>query len=83
MFKEKLNVVEDVVKSVVEERRKIILNIIKENNKITAKNIANLLETTERTIQRDLKILKELEQIERIGADSTGHWKIIIKDNKK
>ncbi|MFK5879874.1 MAG: ATP-binding protein [Flavobacteriaceae bacterium] len=88
LFKEKLNVVDNVVDDVVDnvvddtikERRKKIIKIIEGNNRLTAKAIAKVLGTTERTIQRDLKKMKELEQIERIGADNTGYWQIINKN---
>ena len=83
LFKEKLpvivNVVEDVVEDVVEIRRGEIIQILKTKPKATAKIISSILGATERTIQRDLKILKDLNKIKRIGADKIGHWVVIKK----
>lgn len=77
LFKEKLKTKNNVVDNVVDVRREKIINILNTKSKATAKLIAVLLNSTERTIQRDLKKLKELKRIKRVGADKTGHWKVI------
>ncbi len=70
---EKLNVVENVV----ENRFNEILLLIKENNQISAYQISKKINTTSRTIQRDLDKLKKQGKIKRIGSDKGGHWQII------
>jgi ATP-dependent DNA helicase RecG len=62
------------------ERQKQILEFIAENNTISAKQLAILLNTSDRTIERDIKKLSDLKYIERIGADRGGFWKIITDD---
>ena len=43
---------------------------------ITVKELANMLSVTERTINRQIDILKTENKIERIGSRKTGYWKI-------
>jgi len=61
----------------IERRQKVILDFIKMNNKISAKEISELLKTNSRTIQRDLQKFKERGIIERVGGDRGGYWKIV------
>lgn len=49
---------------------------INENNKATAKEMAGLLNVSERTVNRALKKLTELKYICREGSDKTGYWKV-------
>lgn len=58
------------------EKWKLILELISESSTISAKQLAERLNTTDRTIERYLKKMKELGIIERIGADRGGFWKI-------
>ena len=69
------NVVENVVDNVVENEQKT-LALLKENNTLSAKEIANKLKITERTIQRYIKKLQEKKLIKRIGPAKGGHWEI-------
>jgi Fic family protein len=61
----------------IEKRRKVILQIIKMNNKVSRNEIAKILKTSDATIKRDLQYLKENGIIERIDGNRGGHW--IIK----
>jgi ATP-dependent DNA helicase RecG len=58
-------------------RAEQILNLIRENNAITAEEMAALFSVTERTIDRDLSSLKKQNKIKRIGSKKSGHWEII------
>jgi len=71
------SVVENVVENVVEDRSDKIINLIKQNKQISAKQIAKLFNITERTAQRDLDKLKKQNKIKRIGSDKAGHWEVI------
>ena len=42
------------------------------------KEISEELNTTKRTIERNIMILKEMHLIERIGSRKSGYWKINI-----
>ena len=48
----------------------------------TTKEIISRLNVSERTIYRELAVLKQMGLIRRVGSDKTGHWEV-IKTNKK
>ncbi len=54
-----------------------IINIIKENNKLTLPQLASICEVSLRTITRDIEKLKNSGVLERIGSDKTGHWVVL------
>jgi len=58
-------------------RSEKILNLIRENNKITASEIAKYIGVTKRTILRDIEKLKVKNHLKRIGSEKGGHWKAI------
>lgn len=68
---------EHVTEHVTEHRRIQIVTIIQDNPKITTTELAEVLQTTRRTIARDINILKEKGAIERIGGDKGGYWNVI------
>ena len=53
-----------------------ILNLIKENNTITAEEMAVIFKVTERTIDRDISSLKKQNKLKRIGSKKFGHWEL-------
>lgn len=71
------HVTEHVTENVTENRRIQIVTIIQDNPKITTTELAEVLQTTRRTIARDINILKEKGAIERIGGDKGGYWNVI------
>ena len=82
IFKEKIksyvNVPENVTENVTENNRfKRIIELIKNDNKITTTNIAKILQVTRRTIARDLDNMKSNGLIKRIGPDKGGYWKVL------
>lgn len=84
LFKKKItvnvgvNVGDNVGDNVGENRPAQILNMIKKNNTISAKQLANLLSVSNRTIERDIKKLKAENKLKRLGSGKIGHWKVII-----
>ena len=50
--------------------------LIKDNKK-SAKDLANQLNVSERTIERDIEKLKNSGKLKRIGSDKGGYWKLI------
>ncbi len=69
------NVVENVVEDVVEKER-LVLELIVQNNRITATEIAKKLTVAARTVQRHLKNLQLKGKIKRMGAAKGGYWKV-------
>ena len=53
---------------------------IKNNPKVTAEKIAGIIGVSSRTVERNIKLLKDNEYIVRVGADKGGYWEII--DNR-
>jgi predicted HTH transcriptional regulator len=66
----------DTVKTVNDTVNDTVLNLISQNNRITALEISQQLKISLTTAKRKIKELKESGEIERIGSDKTGHWKI-------
>jgi Fic family protein len=53
-----------------------IIELIAQKPNLTVKEMAQILSLTERTIYRQIDILKTENRIERIGSDKTGYWKV-------
>ena len=62
----------------VNDRKNIILKIIKETENLDTTDIARKLNVTKRTIERDLAALRKDNKIEYIGSSKNGKW--IIKE---
>jgi len=56
--------------------KKEILNYLKDNPSLTAQELATKLNKTTRTIERNIKELREKGIITRLGSDKTGNWQI-------
>lgn len=59
-----------------QERLDMIIAIIKNNPRITRKNIEDMLDVGHTTIQNDLRILKEQYGVHYEGSSKTGEWVI-------
>ena len=76
---EEINVGQNVgQKFNVNDRKNIILKIIKETENLDTTDIARKLNVTKRTIERDLAALRKENKIEYIGSSKNGKW--IIKE---
>jgi prophage maintenance system killer protein len=67
----------DTVNDTVKYVNDTVFSLIQKDNKITAAKLADQLNVSIVTVKRELKHLKDSGQIERIGSDKTGEWKII------
>lgn len=66
------------------DRQRKIYDIIKNgtvnvpiNVPINVSNLATMFNVSEKTIKRDLYVLRDLNLIKYIGSNKTGHWEII------
>lgn len=57
-----------------------VLELIKERNHITAKEVAELLKISLRHSERLFTSLKQKEIIRRMGSNKSGYWEIITKE---
>ena len=55
-----------------------IVEFIKNNSNITIEEMAKYAGVETRTIERNIKALKEKGIVDRIGADKNGHWVVKI-----
>lgn len=53
-----------------------ILNNLKDNPSLTTQELATILNKTTRTIERNIRELRENGIISRVGSDKTGYWKV-------
>ena len=61
----------------ITDRQQHILNLIKEYPTITAKQMSERLSVTQRTIEREIAILKKKNRLKRNGNDYDGEWIIL------
>jgi ATP-dependent DNA helicase RecG len=59
------------------EKQSKIIEFIEKNKYISAKQLSELLHVSDRTIEREIKKMKEMKIIERTGGDRGGSWKIL------
>lgn len=59
-----------------------ILVLLKDNPKMTAKQLAATLGTSGRQVERMIAELKEAGKLERIGANKNGNWKVVELSEK-
>jgi predicted HTH transcriptional regulator len=67
----------DTVKQPDDTVNDTVFSLIKQNNSITANEIGERLNMSLSTVRRKIKRLREHGNIERIGSDKTGSWRII------
>ena len=67
------NVSQDVSRMSLEEIENIIKDMIKEDNKVSRKDIAMILGVSEKTITR---YIKEIANIKYVGKGKNGHWEL-------
>jgi len=54
-----------------------VLELLRQEPRLSAKELATLLNKTTRTIERHLKALREASRLRRVGSDKAGHWEVI------
>jgi len=59
-----------------EDRRKKILEFMKDNSNTTAIELSHLFMVSVSTIERDLKVLTDKKIIEYVGSAKDGYWKV-------
>lgn len=69
--------VNDTAKPQIDTVNDTVFSLIRQDNKITAKEISERLKISLSTVRRKIKELRDNGKLERIGSDKTGHWKII------
>ena len=52
------------------------------NVQVNVPNLATLFGVSEKTIRRDLYVLRDMNLIHYVGSDKTGHWEVTSKTNQ-
>ena len=72
--------INDTTNDTIKNRQSDIISLIKKTPSITRKEIAQLLNISEPTVARDLKLLQEIGAIKRNGSNKTGYWEVLNHD---
>ena len=70
----------DTTNDTIKNNQNDIVVLIKKAPSITRKEIAQLLNISEPTVARDLKLLQEIGAIKRNGSNKTGYWEVLNYD---
>ena len=65
-----------------EPRLQILLELISEDATISARELAQNIQVAERTVQRDIEVLKIAGKIKRVGGNRYGRWEIQVKSDE-
>ena len=60
----------------IKDRQKKIIEVLIKDPHVSAQNLAENFGVTEKTIKRDLQMLKKQNLIARVGANKNGYWKV-------
>ena len=63
--------------SEVPEGEQLILDIIRQNDRVTIKQISAETGLSRRTVDRIIAALKEQKKLERTGSSRSGEWKVL------
>ena len=63
--------------TILTERQRIIMSIIKANPYVTGKSMSETLSVTQRTIERDLAVMQKAGIIRHEGKLNTGIWVVL------
>ena len=69
-----------VNKNLNETERMVLQHIVEQNN-LTAKKMAEMMNVNEKTVKRAIAKLKEYGMIQRIGSDKSGYWSVLDGGN--
>ena len=60
----------------LKDRQKKVIAALSKDPHASAQKLAEKFGVTEKTIKRDLQLLKQQNLITRVGADKNGYWKV-------
>ena len=70
------NVTQNVTQTKQAARYVQILNMLLANRRTPLREIAQMLNVSERTVKRDLNVIRQSYHIQWIGSPKTGRWEI-------
>ncbi len=69
--------VTDKVTDNLSENKMLIINSMKQNRRITTKELSDIVKISQRKIKENISKLKEMGLIKRIGSAKGGYWKVL------
>lgn|GEM_PF-2248185 len=63
---------------VLTEKQREIIAALGENNQLSAKQLAEITKISSRAVEKNIKKLREIGVLTRIGSPRKGYWKITI-----
>ena len=69
--------INDTLNDTLNNREKIILQMIKNNKYVSQEEMAKKCEVSVETIKRDIKKMQESNIVKRIGSKKTGYWELV------
>jgi ATP-dependent DNA helicase RecG len=70
--------VDRVLENITPDQQEIV-DLVGKNGSMTTKELAEKIGIAERNIRANIKRLKEVEIIIRVGTTKSGHWKVVKK----
>ena len=64
------------INEVIKTRAINVPNNVQVNVQVNIPNLAALFNVSEKTIRRDLYVLRDLNLIKYVGSNKTGHWEV-------
>ena len=58
-------------------RQAVILSVLSKNPSFTIKQLSEATEVSAATLRREMKVMKDNNQIKRVGSDKKGHWEVL------
>ena len=72
----------DVSVTELTERQRKIIDLVRESPSMTAKQMSETLSVSQRTVERDLAVMREMGVIKREGKDNNGIWRVGFEGEK-
>lgn len=66
----------DVSETKLTERQRKIIDLIKESPSMTAKQMSETLSVSQRTVERDISVMRVMGLMKREGKDNNGIWRL-------
>lgn len=64
------------------ERQRKIIDLVRESPSMTAKQMSETLSVSQRTVERDISVMREMGVMKREGKDNNGVWRLEFEGEK-
>ena len=64
----------------ISKTQQAIISVLAENPRFTAQQLSENIGISKRRIESNIKVLREVNKIKRIGSDKSGYWEVVEQD---